>query len=289
MVNSINKKLVSSIFPKRIQNSNKYTYGKILNIAGSLKYPGAAFLSSYAALKTGAGYVSLACVESIINTIVSMAPELTYVPLLQDKTGCIDKDNSIKDLISYNVISMGCGITTNENVKKFIIDVLMQVNERQKLIIDADALNIVSQLKGEIPLKNTIVTPHAKELSRLLNVSVAEINNNREKYARIMSQTHECITVLKGSNTIVTDGEKIYVNETGNSALAKAGTGDVLTGIIAALLAQKVTSLDAAIIGVYIHGLAGDIASSCLSEYSVMASDVIEYLPYAIKKVISEE
>ena len=110
-----------------------------------------------------------------------------------------------------------------------------------------------------------------------------------EKYARIMSQTHECITVLKGKNTIVTDGEKIYINTTGNSALAKAGTGDVLTGIISGLLAQKLKPIDAAIVGVYIHGFAGDIASSVLSEYSVMASDVINYLPFAIKKIIAEE
>lgn len=289
MVDLINKKIVTTLLPKRVQNAHKYTNGKILNVSGARKYPGAAYLSSISALKIGAGFVALACVESIINTIVSMAPEITFIPLNEDENGSINSNNVIDDLISFNVISIGCGITTSINTEKFVLKLLSELNERQNVIIDADGLNILSVQKTELSLKNMIITPHEKELSRLLNVSVAEVHDNREKYARIMSQTHECITVLKGPNTIVTNGDKIFVNTTGNSALAKAGTGDVLTGIIAGLLAQKVTPLNAALLGVYIHGLAGDIASSVLSEYSVMASDVINYLPYAIKKVYTDE
>lgn len=289
MADLINKKIISSLFPKRIQNSHKYTNGKILNVAGASIYPGAAYLSSISPLKIGAGFVALACVKSIIHSIVTMSPEITFIPLNEDESGCIDSNNEINDLISFNVISIGCGITTNLSTEKFIIDLLSKINERQRVIIDADGLNILSVQKNEISLKNVIITPHEKELARLLNVSVAEVHDNREKYARIMSQTHECITVLKGKNTIITDGVKMYINTTGNSALAKAGTGDVLTGIISGLLAQKLKPLDAAIVGVYIHGLAGDIASSVLSEYSVMASDVINYLPYAIKKIIVDE
>ena len=137
-------------------------------------------------------------------------------------------------------------------------------------------------------IKNSIFTPHPKELSRLLNVSLEEILNNREKYARITSQKFDCITVLKGKDTIVTDGDEIYVNTTGNSALAKAGSGDVLTGIISGLLSQHVSCLNAAIIGVYLHGLAGDLASEDLSVYSVLASDVIDYIPFAIKEILCE-
>lgn len=289
MANNINKKFISTLLPKRTQNSNKSTYGRILNIAGSAFYPGAAYLSSVSALRIGAGYVSLACIPQLINVISSMAPEITYLPLNSSSIGCIDSNNNIKDLSSYNVISLGCGITTNESTKKFILELISLINERQRLIIDADGINIIAMNKSNIYLKNAIITPHPKELSRLLNVSVAEINDNREKYARITSQTYECITVLKGNQTIVTNGEKIYINQSGNSALAKAGTGDVLTGIIAGLAAQKLSPLDAALAGVFIHGLSGDIASSDMTEYSVLASDVIEYIPFALKEIITEE
>lgn len=289
MANYINKKLVNSLLPKRVQNSNKSTFGRILNIAGSAYYPGAAFLSSISALKIGAGYVSLACIPQLINIVSSMAPEITYIPLNSTIEGCIGFENNIIDLANYNVISMGCGITTNESTKKFILNLISQINDRQKLIIDADGINIIAMNKSNIYLKNAIITPHPKELSRLLNVSVAEINDNREKYARITSQTYECITVLKGNKTIVTNGEKIYINQTGNSALAKAGTGDVLTGIIAGLSAQKLSPFDAALAGVFLHGLAGDIAALDMTQYSVLASDLIDYLPFALNQVISQE
>ena len=113
--------------------------------------------------------------------------------------------------------------------------------------------------------------------------------NNREKYARITSQTYECITVLKGHHSIVTNGETILINMTGSSALAKAGTGDVLTGLIAGLLAQRMKPFEAAILGTYIHGLAGDFAAKDLTKYSVLASDVIEYFPLAINSILLDE
>ncbi len=289
MVKLIDKKLVFGKLPKRIEESNKATFGRVLNISGSKPYIGAAFLSSISALKVGAGYVSLACPTEIVPVIASMAPELTFVHLKSDNNGIISSENTIDNLYSYNVVSMGCGITANDEVKKFVFYILNNLNKAQKVVIDADGINLLSNHKGEISLKNMVITPHPRELSRLLNVSVEEIVENREKYARITSQTYECITVLKGHNSIVTNGEKIFINQSGSSALAKAGTGDVLTGIIAGLLAQKLSPLDAAIIGTYLHGLAGDIAAADLTKYSVLASDVIDYLPFALKMVLSEE
>ena len=289
MAKLIDNKLVFGKLPKRPEDSNKGTFGKILNIAGSKSFIGAAFLSSISALKIGAGYVSLACPSEIVPIIAPMAPELTYLHLKSDSNGIISDDNFIDNLYTYNVISMGCGIAISEDIKKFIFYILNNLNKTQKVVIDADGINILSNHKGEISLKNTVITPHPRELSRLLNVSIEEILDNREKYARITSQTYECITVLKGHKSIVTNGEKIFINQSGSSALAKAGTGDVLTGIIAGLLAQKLSPLDAAIIGTYIHGLAGDIAAADLTKYSVLATDIIDYLPFAIKLVISEE
>lgn len=288
MVKFIDNKYAFGRLPKRPEDSNKATFGKVLNIAGSRKYIGAAYLSSISSLKVGAGYVTLACPNEIIPIIAQMSPELTFLGLNVTSNGVIAHDNKIDDLYAYNVISVGCGITTEEETRKFVFDILNSLNKTQKVIIDADGINVLANHKGEISLKNTVITPHPKELSRLLNVSVEEINENREKYARITSQTFECITVLKGHNSIVTNGDKIFINKSGSSALAKAGTGDVLTGIISGLLAQKLYPLDAAIIGTYLHGLAGDIAALNLTKYSVIASDVIKYLPNAIKEILSE-
>ena len=285
---TITNKMVQKLLPKRPDDSNKGTFGRVLNIAGSKNFVGAAYLSTLASLKVGAGYLTLACPKCVHPIIASMLPETTFLPLNDTEEGTISTCNNIKDLYKYNVISIGCGITTNTETKQFAFNILNELNKTQKIIIDADCINILSDHKGEFSLKNAIITPHPKELSRLLNVSVEEIITNREKYARITSQTFKCITILKGHNSIVTNGEKILINNTGSSALAKAGTGDVLTGIISGLLAQNMKPMDAAILGTYLHGLAGDYASENLTKYSVLATDVINYLPSAIKKIITE-
>lgn len=288
MVKYIDNKYAFGRLPKRPEESNKATFGRVLNIAGSTRYIGAAFLSSISSLKVGAGYITLACPKEIIPIIAQMSPELTFLGLNTTIDGVISSNNQIEDLYNYNVVSVGCGITTSDETRKFIFNILNSLNKTQKVVIDADGINVLANHKGEISLKNTIITPHPKELSRLLNVTVEEINENREKYARITSQTFECITVLKGHNSIVTNGDKIFINKSGSSALAKAGTGDVLTGMISGLLAQKLSPLDAAILGTYLHGLSGDIASNDLTKYSVMATDVIKYIPLALKEILSE-
>lgn len=289
MANKINAKLVSGFLPSRDDNSNKGSFGKVLNISGSDSYSGAAFLSSKASLKVGAGYVMLACPENIISRIAPSLPELVFYPLKQNQEGSIALENKISDLYNYDVVAIGCGLTTNSDTQQFVMKIIKEFNTHQKVVIDADAINILSLHKGELSIKNSIITPHPKELARLLNVDLADVIENREKYARISAQTYECITVLKGKNTIVTDGEKIYINTTGNSALSKAGTGDVLTGMIAGFLSQKVSPFKAAILSVFLHGLAGDIASDDLTKFSVLASDVIDYIPYAISEIMDAE
>lgn len=289
MANSIDAKLVTSFLPIREDSMNKGSFGKILNIAGSRPYSGAAFLSSKSALRVGGGFLTLACPQEIITRIAPALPEITYLPLNSNAEGSISSDNKIDDLYTYDVVSVGCGLTTDKQTQDFVMNTLKEFNSRQKIVIDADGINILALHRGELSIKNAIITPHPKELSRLLNVSVAQIVDNREKYARITAQTFECITVLKGNKTIVTDGEKMFVNTTGNSALAKAGTGDVLTGTIAGLLSQKVSPYKAAMLGVYLHGLAGDIASEDYTKYGVLASDVIEYIPFAIQQLLENE
>ena len=218
-----------------------------------------------------------------------MLPEVTFIPLAETNIGSISKNNLINDINSFNVISIGCGITTNEETKNFAYNIIKEHCERTKLIIDADGINTLADYKNKISLKGAVITPHPKELSRLLDVHIDEIIKDREKFAQIASQTYECITVLKGNNSIITDGENILINKTGSSALAKAGTGDVLTGMIAGLMAQKLKPFDAAVLGTYIHGLSGDLAEKDLTKYSVLATNVIEYLPFAIKEIMVEE
>lgn len=289
MANQIDSKLVSKFLPIRDENSNKGSFGKVLNISGSSYFSGAAFLSSKSALKVGAGYVILACPEAIIPRISPALPELVYYPLKADSYGSISSDNIIENLYSYDVVSIGCGLTTNSETQEFVMKIIKEFNKHQKVVIDADAINILSMHKGELSIKNSIITPHPKELARLLNVDLSDVIDNREKYARISAQTYGCITVLKGHDTIVTDGEKIFVNTTGNSALAKAGTGDVLTGMIAGFLSQKVSPFKAAMLSVFLHGLAGDMLSEDYTKYSVLASDVIDYIPFAINEIMDIE
>lgn len=289
MVEYIKKDVVRKIFPDRDDNSNKGSFAKVLNIAGSVNYSGAAFLSSVSALKTGAGFVSLACPNIIINRIAPSMPEVTYIPLETAKEGCISENNSTDFIKNYDVISIGCGLSVNENTINFFKKLLSEITGEKKLIIDADGINILAKLNDNFILKNAIITPHPMELSRLLKVDIKEILDNREKYARITAEKFECVTVLKGHNTIITDVNNLFINTSGNSALAKAGSGDVLTGIIAGMLSQHLTLFEAAKVGVFLHGLAGEIASEDLTKYSVLASDVINYIPFAIQEILSKE
>lgn len=267
--------------PKRSENSNKGTFGKVLNISGSEYMTGAGVLSSVSALKVGAGYVELASCERALNVVATLAPEVVLAPL-----------SKIPELISNaTVLLIGCGLSTSDTAKRIVKTVLPA---QIPTVVDADGLNILAE-SPEIfhsanndKIKNLIFTPHPKEASRLLNCELEDVLNDMENSAKKICEKYNCITVLKSHNTIVSDGNKIYKNTTGNSALAKAGSGDVLAGIIAGLLAQKMTPFDASCLGVYIHGLAGDLAKNDLTAYGVLASDTVRYIPNALKKLTKE-
>ncbi len=255
--------------PTRNENSNKGTFGKVLNISGSKYMWGAALLSSLSALKIGAGYVVLASDEEVLNRI--NVPEIVLAPL-----------SKISEL-DASVLLIGCGLSTS---RKEIFK--SAISRKIPTVIDADGLNILAQIDLKLD-NNTILTPHPKEASRLLGCSLDKVLDNLEQSARKICEKYNCITVLKSHRTIVTDGEKIYYNTTGNSALAKAGSGDVLAGMIAGLLAQGSTPYEASCLGVYLHGLAGDLAKNDLTAYGVLASDTIRYIPYAIKNLLTKE
>ncbi len=263
--------------PQRREDSNKGTFGKILNISGSQYMPGAAYLSSIAALKIGAGYVELASCENVLRAVSNLAPEVVLAPV-----------QKIPVIINNSkVLLIGCGLSTT-NTAKELFENTIKLTDKQTVVIDADGLNILSQMDIKIP-ENTILTPHPKEASRLLHCQLEDILRAPEVSAEKISKKYGCITVLKMHKTIVASQYgAIYINNTGSSALAKAGSGDVLAGMIAGLLAQHMNAFDSAVLGVYLHGLAGDLAKNDLTEYGVLATDTVRYIPYAIKKYLTQ-
>lgn len=268
---------VKNKLPKRIKNSNKGTYGKVLNIAGSENYSGAALLSSIAALKVGAGYVTLASSKKVIERVASMNCDITFLEL---------SNKIFEEIKDYDVFSIGCGLSQCGFAKDFLCKFLQYFkNSDKKFVFDADALNIISKMDNVIFPKNSVITPHPKELARLLGVE--SVLDKREYFLKKAIEKFNCAVVLKGYNTLigVKKGE-VHQNQTGNSALAKAGTGDVLTGMIAGLCAQGLEVETASILAVYLHGLSGDLYAKDFSEYSMLASDLLNYIPKALKEVL---
>lgn len=267
--------------PKRIQNSNKSTFGRVLNIAGSDYMPGAAYLSSVSALKIGCGYCFLSSTERVIDAVAAQTQNVVFVPVEQVK-------NYLNDTTS--VVSIGCGLSQNE-VAKCLFDFVIE-NSLQDcpLVIDADGLNLLAKDHSkylERKFDKVILTPHPKEAARLLGCTLDEVLTNFDTSAIRISEKYNATVVLKSHNTVVVspDGRK-YVNNTGNSSMAKAGSGDVLTGMISGLLAQGMDLFEASVMAVYLHGLCGDFAKEKLTEYSVMADDLISFIPFAIKTVL---
>ncbi len=264
--------------PIREQDSNKGTFGKILNVAGCDNYIGAAYLSSYSAYKVGAGYVALASDMNVIKSVSQMLPEAVYMEV----------PYAYRRLNEFDVILIGCGIGKSfaaKNNFKFLINFFK--DKEVPVVIDADGLNILSEMHNLSLPVNTIITPHPAEAARLLVKDISDVLADLEGSAMELCEKYNCTVVLKTHRTIICDKNNMFINEHGNSALSKAGTGDVLAGIIAGILAQKYLPLEAAKLGVYLHSRAGDIASEDLTEYSVMASDIPKYLPHAIKEILN--
>lgn len=287
----ITKTFAASLLPIRDNNSNKGTFGNVLNIAGSYCLPGAATLSSLSALKAGAGRVMLATTTTTIPIVAANSPDITFLDLGENDFGTIPK-NSLKQIqlvANPNVFSIGCGLGVDKDNSEFVLAFLKaHIQASIPIVIDADAINIISMFKKPVLPLNSIITPHPLELSRLLKVSVDEIQSDRVKWAWEAAKRFDCIVLLKGYRTIIAvpNGE-IYKNSTGNSALAKAGTGDVLTGMIAGFCAQGMNLENSACLAAYLHGLSGDIASKTLTQYSVLASNLINFIPQAIKETLS--
>ncbi len=274
--------MIREFMPERRAVSNKGTYGRLLNIAGSARYTGAALLSTDAALKTGVGLCTLATPARVINAIAAAVPETTYIPLSSGAEGFLNDEgvSEARMLIhdsKYSAIAIGCGLGNSEATGKLTEYVVK--NADCPIIIDADGLNSVS---GNINIlrenrKGAVITPHPAEFSRLTGMSVEEIQRDRISAAKNFAIDYNVTVVLKGVNTVIAapTGE-CFINTTGNAGLAKGGSGDVLTGIIASLIAQGTEIFYGAVLGVYLHGLAADRLAASRSLFGIMPRDIAD-------------
>ena len=286
---------IKNIF-KRNQNSFKNNFGHVLVIAGSYNMPGAGVLCANSAITSGAGLVTIAFPKSAYPVIAkNIKPEIMLLPI-EEKDGTFSKSaqNKILKFIEKRKITsvaIGCGTGKSSSVKNLILSIIKKFDIY--VTIDADGLNsLEGKQKNSIikEFKNSkskiTVTPHPKEFERISGVKYKEDNNYRKKITKTFAENNDIICLLKGHKTVVSDGKKVYVNTTGNAGMATAGSGDVLTGIISAFacienkdLLLKVST------AVYVHGLAGDFAAKEKSQVSMTASDIIDNIYKAVKKI----
>lgn len=286
----IDKKWVLDNLPKREENSNKGTFGKVLLITGSTKYRGAAHLSLEAALRGGVGLVNFAGTEPLISELSQKYPEAVYTKInnISEFTEA-DIADLIKLSAHHSATLIGSGSDNTDGLLKLVLGLLQ--SEGGPIILDADAINALSTIgeEGEAAIRESkrevVITPHPLEFARLSGVDVAEVQRGRIKAAEDFARKNSCTVVLKGAGTLITDGKETYINVYGSSALAKAGSGDVLAGLAAALVAQKKISADkACALAVYYHACAGESLAEEFSSYGVTPSD----LPAEIARHIAQ-
>jgi NAD(P)H-hydrate epimerase len=277
--------------PHRAEDSNKGTYGKVLIIGGSRGKSGAAAMAGQAALRSGAGLVTVATAVSVLPVIAETMPELMTEALAETSEGTI-ANQSISNLLGgKTILGIGPGLTSFPETSAFVRRMIEECTI--PVVVDADGLNAFAgfdkQIQGEG--KNIILTPHPGEMARLIGKHVDHVIANRIDVARTFAVDHDVYVVLKGFRTIVAaPDESIYVNPTGNPGMATAGTGDILTGMITGIVAQEHLGsfLDRICLAVYLHGLAGDLAAEEIGEESMVATDLLRFLPQAWENLRSE-
>lgn len=279
--------IVREIIPMRPVDAHKGTFGNLVTIAGSKGMMGAATLSGISSLKTGAGLCHLAVPDSKLSDV--MALELVCHSLPSTKEGSFSKDSlkGLRELVDkVDAVVLGPGISTNEETAELVCDLVKEISI--PCIVDADALNSIAFRKETLgrASENFVLTPHPKELARLMECSVSEIQSDRITAAIEAAQKYGCTVLLKGAMTVIANSNKeVFINPTGNPGMATAGSGDVLSGIIGGLLAQRTDPFQAAVSGAYIHGRAGDILSDELGQAGIIAGDIQRIIPLAIKSI----
>ncbi|WP_437229399.1 NAD(P)H-hydrate dehydratase [Planctomicrobium sp. SH661] len=267
--------------PTRPGDSHKGTFGRVLIVAGSPGMSGAAALSGLGALRGGAGLVYVAVPSSILPIVAAIEPSYLTVPLDVDRNGELGPASLGEvwaAIDGKSACAIGPGLGTHKHARAVVQSVY--ADAEIPLVVDADALNCLSE-NTEAIRKHAgprILTPHPGEFARLIDSDIATVQPRREELAVKFAAENDVVLVLKGQGTIVTDGTQVYTNTTGNSGMSTGGTGDVLTGLTTALLAQKMAPFQAAQFAVFLHGRAGDLAAAELSQPGLIASDLAKYL-----------
>jgi hydroxyethylthiazole kinase-like uncharacterized protein yjeF len=289
-LNVITPNEIVPLIGPRPHHSNKGMYGHVLVVGGSLGKAGAAAMAGFSALRAGAGLVTVATPRSVLSTVAGFHPELMTEPLAETESGSI----STRALEAFwqiadkkTVLAIGPGISRHPETAEFVRAVIQK--STTPIVLDADGLNAFEGKAAELHGRGRtlVLTPHPGEMARLTGLSTSAIQRDRINVARTFAKEHELILVLKGDRTIVAraDGEA-WVNTTGNPGMATGGTGDILTGIIAGMLAQNPKrEFEAVLAAVYLHGLAGDVARENFGEHSMVATDLVKTLPEAFRRV----
>ena len=311
--------MVASLLPKRPQDANKGTFGKTMVVAGSVNYIGAAALATEGAMRSGAGLVTLGCAGDLLPVLAVKLTECTFLPLPSD-LGVIANAAAEKLMAAvgdYQALLIGCGLGKDKETAAFLRSLLSHreeithpgmrpigfasrrveaKNKEEKktdlppLVLDGDALNLLSEWQEwveHLPA-NSVLTPHPGEMSRLTGLSVEDVQTDRVRVATEHAAKWKQVVVLKGAATVIAEpGGKVYVSPFSNPALATAGTGDVLAGAIAGLMSQGLSSVEAACVGVYLHGLAGEMLLREYGPAGGLAGDLVRLLPHA-QKVLRE-
>lgn len=279
-----------SKFPARKEDTNKKDFGHVFVLGGSLGMTGAAYLASQAALLSGSGIVTCGIPESLNAIMEAKLTEAMTLPLPETKTHSLSK-KALGEIIAFSkkidVFAVGPGLSRDAEALKLVRDILLEIEK--PIVLDADGIAAIAGKCAILKKRKapTILTPHPGEMSRLIGKNIALIQKNREKIAANFAKSYRVVLALKGHRTVVADPKGVtYINTTGNSGMSTAGAGDVLTGMVASFLGQGINPYSAAVIGVYLHGLAGDMAAREKGQFSMIAGDLLEKLPQAIQEAL---
>lgn len=296
---SLSAAFVKSLFVPRADDSNKGDFGHVLVLAGSRGMTGAGVLCANAALRSGAGLVTLGMPEAALAAAhCRLRPEIMTLPLPEGEYHSLNR-SALPPVIDHinkrrvSALAIGPGLGNNADVAALVKAILAAV--KLPVVLDADGLNVLVRTAGGTPAlgalrdskASIVVTPHPGEFARLTGRTVEQVQANRGKNAAAFARDNKAVCVLKGRQTVITDGNDVFINTTGNPGMATGGAGDVLTGMIAAFVAQMRAPLcrNAALAAVYLHGLAGDIAARSLTEIALTAGDIIDTLPKALQTI----
>ena len=271
------KKLLRKLL--RNSESHKGDFGHVLVVAGNIGFGGAALLSSKAAIKIGAGLVSLATRSEHLQAALSFAPEVMTKP--------VDSGQSLENYLDLpTVICLGPGLGKDYWSEQMIYKSLENTHKNKTpILIDADGLNLLPEFSKKLPLpKKIVLTPHLGEAARLLNTSVEKVKKNKISAAKRISNKYNSVVVLKSHETLICKEDKIYICDKGNPGMATAGMGDVLSGMISGLIAQKLSLFEAACLGVDLHARAGDIYSEKNNQQSLLPTDIIDLFARVINE-----